>query len=448
MKKRLFFTALLVPSIVFGVTVAGIPVSPPTQAAVSAQDADTTVVVDDDGNGDYRSIQKAIDNAATGDTIEVRPGTYSEQLVLDKTITLVAPQGATLDGSNIVGEEPGITIAAESGAEPVVDGFTITRHYIGVAASNTVGSWSIRNATIRQNRDEGIEAEETHGAWVVKNTTIERNGDDGIDGDTSTGAWTVQNATVLRNSGDGIDVENASGPWTVRTTTIRVNEQGVVTLNSNGDWTIRASVISDNQISGVNAGGTSGKWTVAATSLHNNSFVAVSTAESSGAWTIRETTIQNSTIGVFASQASGDWTVERTAIRNMVSSSADVPGVGTGIFANESSGAGEVHNSSFVGNANHAINATGAVSQQDATHNWWGGQSGPATDACAGKVDCSEPLSEPPTIDSPSAEAADLNAGSATTATGLDRFGVKSIAIVLTLFSIVSVLGVLALRQH
>jgi len=47
-----------------------------------------TIYVDDDGGADYTSIQDAIDNANSGDTIYVYSGTYHENITIDKQIIL------------------------------------------------------------------------------------------------------------------------------------------------------------------------------------------------------------------------------------------------------------------------------------------------------------------------------------------------------------------------
>ena len=48
-----------------------------------------TITVDDDGSADYETIQDAIDNATAGDTIRVFNGTYYENVVVNKTVSLV-----------------------------------------------------------------------------------------------------------------------------------------------------------------------------------------------------------------------------------------------------------------------------------------------------------------------------------------------------------------------
>ncbi len=49
----------------------------------------TIIVVDSKGGGNYTSIQAAVNNANTGDTIKVWAGTYYENLIITKRITLI-----------------------------------------------------------------------------------------------------------------------------------------------------------------------------------------------------------------------------------------------------------------------------------------------------------------------------------------------------------------------
>jgi len=56
---------------------------------ITPSSAATTITVDDDGGAEYEKIQDAIDAAEDGDTILVKEGLYKENVVVDKTLTLV-----------------------------------------------------------------------------------------------------------------------------------------------------------------------------------------------------------------------------------------------------------------------------------------------------------------------------------------------------------------------
>ncbi len=62
-----------------------------------------TIIVAKDGNGDYSSIQNAIDNATEGDIIKVWEGTYEENVVVNKTVSLIGngSEVATIDGGGV-----------------------------------------------------------------------------------------------------------------------------------------------------------------------------------------------------------------------------------------------------------------------------------------------------------------------------------------------------------
>jgi len=53
-----------------------------------------TWTVDDDGSAEFNTIQDAVDEASPGDTIIVHPGTYIENVIVDKTLTIESVNGA------------------------------------------------------------------------------------------------------------------------------------------------------------------------------------------------------------------------------------------------------------------------------------------------------------------------------------------------------------------
>jgi nitrous oxidase accessory protein NosD len=83
------------------------------------------------------TIQAGVNLATSGDTVDVGPGVYVEDVNVNKSLTL---NGAGADQTTISGAigGPGTTVQA-SAAGVVIDGFTITRQGNNVADWNTAG---------------------------------------------------------------------------------------------------------------------------------------------------------------------------------------------------------------------------------------------------------------------------------------------------------------------
>lgn len=158
------------------------------------------IVVDDD---DGESIQAdGIDVASAGDAICVEPGTYTERLTVDKSLTLTGdpgkgsvagpgPNAPVLDGQNTT---DGHAIRIETGVSDVtVEGFHITDYAgnqftgIGVVGS---GAPAIDNVTVRDNKftDLGWEAvlawssgSSVHSGWEVSRNVVDGMGVYGLE---------------------------------------------------------------------------------------------------------------------------------------------------------------------------------------------------------------------------------------------------------------------------
>lgn len=81
-----------------------------------------TIIVDDDGEMEFTDIQNAVDHAEPGDTIRVWEGNYSENVIVNKSISIVG------NGSKVTTITSGnsqITVIHISSDVVVVSGFTI-----------------------------------------------------------------------------------------------------------------------------------------------------------------------------------------------------------------------------------------------------------------------------------------------------------------------------------
>ena len=126
-------------------------------AVIGTSFAATTLKVDDDGvqcpDAAYTSIQTAINAAANGDTIEVCPGTYTENLTLGKDLTLNGAQAGVDARTRASGPSEStvsstgtlLTLIAGS-ANSTVDGFTFMGGTRGIeSASGPISGLSLLN---------------------------------------------------------------------------------------------------------------------------------------------------------------------------------------------------------------------------------------------------------------------------------------------------------------
>jgi len=101
-----------------------------------------THIVDDDGHSNYRTIQEAVAQANDGDTIYVKPGNYSGELILNKSLSIMPLLGESgpiiLHGS---GKEAGVTVSSDG---CLLEGLTF-QGYSGAAINLLSQGNSIKN---------------------------------------------------------------------------------------------------------------------------------------------------------------------------------------------------------------------------------------------------------------------------------------------------------------
>ena len=138
--------------------------------------------------GDYPTIQAALDAAPVRGLVLVSPGTYNENVIIRRTLTLASTFYTTgdpslIDTTIIRGPLSGtdtVFVSAAAGPETRVVGFTVRAGKDGIEVAG--------NAVIERNTIEsGSDAVDfpKGSAGLVHHNTMRNNGDDGVDVDQS-----------------------------------------------------------------------------------------------------------------------------------------------------------------------------------------------------------------------------------------------------------------------
>jgi len=275
------------------------------------------LIVDRQDPTAYDSIQAAVDSASTGEKVEVRPGTYREQVIVDKTITLMAPDGATLNGSTFGTDSSGIRVPGENAASPTISGFTMTGYdNDGYLAAGTSGSWTVRNVTVRDVGGSGLDADNAMGDWTVRNLRIVNSSGYAIDVHRTTGDWRATNVRVDNATG-GFYASNSSGDWKVTNSTIVDTDiDAVFVQNSSGGWLIDGASLRNNGDDGIDTSFATGNWTVQNSAIQGNEGHGMEVDRTSGSWAVLNSTIKKSSIGIYGSYTSGEWIVRDSVIED------------------------------------------------------------------------------------------------------------------------------------
>jgi len=354
-----------------------------------------TFTVDDDGNAEYTKIQDAIDNATEGDTIRVWEGTYYENVVVNKTVSLVGngSEETTIDGGE---NEYVVRVEAE---ESEISSLRIIRGYYGIYLA-TSHSNKISNNTI-ENNTRGLSGSSSSSFFT--NNTIQKNQGYGIYivGDNNElsknvvknhpghamsiygGPTIITNNTVLNNGAYGIELIGDSS--LISRNCVSNNRFGI---RSAGDSnTVKKNVITGNNLTGISLGGSYSNITE--NLINNTTRDGISIGGSYN--TISENTIENNMInGIYVS--SGSYTdIMNNTIRansesglyliysdsNNIEENSIVDNK-EGIHLEARSDANIAKNNEIAGNTQYGINANiyqyNVINAED---NWWGNSSGP-----------------------------------------------------------------------
>lgn len=197
-------------------------------------------------DGDYQTIQAALDAAQPGDIIEVRGGVYNAPLIIDKSVSLIGINGPVIDGQ---GTGSLVIIIAPNVR---FEGFTVRNSGSSVSREDTGIFVQAENVTIARNTVEEV----LYGIYFANanNGTVQGNTIRCLDFDLSrrgdaVRVWYSNNMLLDNNA---ISTCRDTLIWyahniTIENNTFRDGLYGLHFMYSN-DATIRNNVFSDNSV--------------------------------------------------------------------------------------------------------------------------------------------------------------------------------------------------------
>lgn len=171
------------------------------------------ITVDDDGGSDYISIREAVDNANHSDTIIVYPGTYTENIDVNKKLTIISKSG-----------NPNDTIVQAANPKD---------HVFEVTANNvTVSGFSLKSAGgTREDAKAGIHLQTAQDCIISNNLLI--NNLVGIVVESSSNIYLANN-TANSNELYGIRLQSSSNNSLI-SNEVSYNGFGISLISSNNN---------------------------------------------------------------------------------------------------------------------------------------------------------------------------------------------------------------------
>lgn len=360
-----------------------------------------TITVDANGGVDFTKIQDAINTSSDGDTIRVWEGTYYENVVVNKTVSLIGngSEQTTIDGGG-EGDAVQITVNWVN-----MSGFSVTggghngagikiesdnNHIIGNNCSNNglgIQLWNSNNSTITNNTSSnnahGIQLSHSSFA-IITNNTYSSNRIFGIylasssfaiiTNNTSSNIHygiyllessnsTITNNTCLSNNYMGIYLAFSSNS-TITNNTSSNNKNGIQLWDSNNS-TITNNICLSNNNNGIQLSHSSFAIITNNTCSSNN-LNGIDLHNSSNS-IITNNTISNNAYGIDLQNTSNSTITNNTILVNR-----------NGIYLQESSRDNTAHYNYILNNTDYGINTTkNGGFKLEATNNWWGDTSGP-----------------------------------------------------------------------
>jgi len=181
----------------------------------------------------YESIQEAINSASVGDEILVYPGTYYENIVVDKRLDLIGLKNPVIDAGGDYVKGPGVTILADG---VLMEGFTI-RNSTNTAGDPLSGAGlfvrsnnnTIKGNILENNYRSGIKVLGGHNNSITNNS-VESNFEGILVSDSHSNKITSNH--INNNNDAGIFITGSSELNLVKYNIIDNNSRGILLMDA------------------------------------------------------------------------------------------------------------------------------------------------------------------------------------------------------------------------
>ena len=223
-------------------------VVPPAQAQAAPGKGGEKIVVSADGGGHYRSITAALQRAAPGAIVLVRPGVYDESVTLDRQVEIVGDgprdrvvvrvaNASCLSMQTDRARVAGLTLHSVSGGVP------------SFAVDVTAGSLLLEDCAVSSDTLSGVGVHGERAAPVIRGCLIHDARDSGVyffDG----AKGEVEDCEVARSANVGVAVTGGASP-SVRRTKVHGGADAGLVVWGGGSAVVEACEIYDNRRAGL-----------------------------------------------------------------------------------------------------------------------------------------------------------------------------------------------------
>ena len=289
----------------------------------------------------YQKIQDAIDAANNGDTIIVRSGTYTENLTINKYLTLRSQNGAS---QTIVQPSGGSNVLAVSANGVTIRGFTIRNGTRGISLVSCANC-QIQNSTCNGNTNAnyaGILLHDQSYQNMVSGNTVTANGigiavlsgsntisDNQLDQNywyavkVASDGNAITNNTVTNGTESGIFLQHALNN-TIGGNTAQGNDEGIFLDSSSNGNTVSGNDLIGNSNAGVMISASASNI-IQANTIESNTNFGINVDQANGN-TITANTIRSNGLCGVKLVSSGDNAVYNNVLHNNASNGCDDTG--------------------------------------------------------------------------------------------------------------------------